>query len=212
MVLSLPVSQRRGIHQRGSGFAQRQRTRMQCRAGGEHIVDDDIAGVRVDGHRVSYHERSGDVLAAFLSSEPRLRDGLMPLAEQELRATSGDVRGQEGRDALRLIVAPLELTGRVQWNWHQHRSCKVAAEDIIRERRMGEVVGQERAPFVLDAMDDPAGGAAGTEGADRPGEGRLKIEAVRAGAGAFEDAFEGVTAGQAPWVMDAGESVGPGCG
>jgi hypothetical protein len=60
---------------------------------------------------------------------------------------------------------------------------------------VGEIIGQERTPFVFDAMDDPPGGAAGAEGADRPGKGWLEIEAVRAGPVAFEDAFEGVPAG-----------------
>ena len=75
---------------------------------------------------------------------------------------------------------------------------------------VGKVVGQEWASLIFDTMDDPAGRPAGAEGADRPGEGRLEVEAMGAGSVAFEDAFEGVTAGQAPRVVDAGKLVGPG--
>ena len=77
---------------------------------------------------------------------------------------------------------------------------------------MGEIIGQERTTFVFDAVDDSPGGAAGAEGADRPGEGGLEIKAMRAGPVAFEDTFEGVPAGQAARVMDAGELLGPGGG
>ena len=78
----------------------------------------------------------------------------------------------------------------------------MAAEDFVFDGRRGKVVGQERAPFVFDAVDHPAGGSAGAEGADRPAERRSEVEAVRAGPVAFEDAFEGVSAGQAPRVAD----------
>ncbi|MEY3549170.1 MAG: hypothetical protein RLZZ552_1538, partial [Verrucomicrobiota bacterium] len=63
-----------------------------------------------------------------------------------------------------------------------------------------------------DAMDDPAGGSAGTEGADRPTERRPEIEAMRAGAVAFEDAFVGMAAAQAAGVGDPGEQGDAGGG
>ena len=71
----------------------------------------------------------------------------------------------------------------------------MAAEHFVREGRMGEVVGQEGAAFIFDAVNDPPGGAVGTEGTDRPGEGGLEVEAMGASPVAFEDAFEGVPAG-----------------
>ena len=119
----------------------------------------------------------------------------MLFAEEEFSPAPGDMLRQDSCDAFRLIIAAIKFPGGVQWHRHQHRTGQVTPEDIIRERRMGEVVGQERAPFVLDPMDDPAGGSAGPEGADRPGEGRLKIEAMGAGSVAFEDAFEGMATG-----------------
>ena len=134
----------------------------------------------------------------------------MLLAEEELRATAGDVRGEERRDPFRLVIAAVEPAGGMQRDRHEYRAGEVAAEDVVRERRMGQVVGQERAAFVFDPMDDPAGGSAGAEGADRPGEGWLKIEAMGAASVAFEDAFEGMATGLAPWVGDPGELLGPG--
>jgi hypothetical protein len=88
----------------------------------------------------------------------------------------------------------------------------VPAEDFVREGCVGKIVGQEGATFVFNAMDNPPGGAAGAEGTDRPGEGGLEVEAMRAGPVTFEDAFEGVPAGQAARVMDAGKLIGPGGG
>jgi hypothetical protein len=85
----------------------------------------------------------------------------------------------------------------------------VTSEDVVCEGRVGEVVGQEWATFVFYAVDDPPGGAAGAEGTDRPGEGGLEVEAMGASPVAFEDAFEGVPAGQAAGVGDPGELVGP---
>ena len=78
-------------------------------------------------------------------------------------------------------------------------------EDLVFDGGRGEVVGEEQAAFVFDPVDDPAGGSAGTEGTDRPGERRPEVEAVRAGPVAFEDAFEGVSAGQAARVADPRE-------
>jgi len=75
-------------------------------------------------------------------------------------------------------------------------------EDFVFDGGRGKVVGQERATLVLDPVDHPTGGSAGAEGADRPAERRPEVEAVRAGPVAFEDAFEGVSAGQAPRVAD----------
>ena len=183
---------------------------MQRRSGGEDIIDDDIAGRWVDGQAVGDNERAGDILAALLSAQSRLREGLMLFAEEEIGPAPRDMFRQDLGDTLRLIISAIKLPGGVQGDWHEYRPSQVASEDVVREGGVGEVIGQERAPFILDAMDDPAGGPAGAEGADRPGEGGLEVEAMRAGSVAFEDAFEGVTAGQAPRIMDTGELVGPG--
>jgi hypothetical protein len=86
---------------------------MQCRAGGENIVDDDIAGVWVDGHSVGDDKGAGDILPALLPSEPGLRDGLMLFAEQKLRPAAGDMFRQDLGDAFRLIIAAIKLPGRV---------------------------------------------------------------------------------------------------
>ena len=134
----------------------------------------------------------------------------MLFAEEKFRPAPGDMFGQDSGDSFRLIVAAIELPGGVQWNRHQHRPGQVPPEDVVREGCVGQVVGQEGAAFVFDPMDDPPGGTAGAEGADRPGEGGLEIKAMRAGPVAFEDAFKGVPAGQAARVMDAGELLGPG--
>ena len=134
----------------------------------------------------------------------------MLFAEEELSPAPGDMFRQDSGDAFRLIITALELAGRVQWNWHQYRPGQVTPEDVVRKGGVREVVGQERATFVFDTMDDPTGWPAGPEGADRPGEGRLKIEAMGAGTVTFEDTFERVAARQAPWVVDTGELVGPG--
>ena len=45
---------------------------MQGRPGGQHIIDDDIAGVRVDSVPVGDDESARDVLAAFLPAEAGL--------------------------------------------------------------------------------------------------------------------------------------------
>ena len=129
----------------------------------------------------------------------------MLFTQEELGPAPGDMLGEDSGDSFRLIIPAVEPAGGVERDRDQYRPGKMAAEDVIRKGRVGEVVGQERAMFVLDTMDDMPGGPAGTEGADRSGEGRLEVEAVRAGPVAFEDAFEGVAAGQAAGVMDAGE-------
>jgi hypothetical protein len=136
----------------------------------------------------------------------------MLFAEEELSPAPRDMFGEDSGNSFRLIISAIKLPGGVQGDWYEYRPSQVAAEDFVREGCVGKVVGQERAPFVFNAMDNPPGGAASPEGTDRPGEGGLEIEAVRAGPVAFEDSFEGVPAGQAPRVMDAGELVGPGGG
>jgi hypothetical protein len=168
---------------------------MQRRPGGQDIIDNDIAGVRVDRHPGGDDKGARDILAALLAAESRLGDGLMLFAEEELSPAPGDMFGEDPGDSVRLIISAIKLPGGVQGNRHEHRASQVPAEDFVREGRVGEVVGQERAPFIFDAMDDPPGGAAGAEGTDRPGEGRLEIEAVRAGPVAFEDPLEGVPTG-----------------
>jgi hypothetical protein len=134
----------------------------------------------------------------------------MLFAEEELSPAPGDMCRQDRGNPLGLIIATIEFAGGVQGNRHEHRASQMAAEHFVREGRMGEVVGQEWATFVFYAVDDPPGGAAGAEGTDRPGEGGLEVEAMGASPVAFEDAFEGVPAGQAPGVGDPGELVGPG--
>ena len=136
----------------------------------------------------------------------------MLFAEEELSPAPGDMFGEDRGNSFRLIVSAIKLSGRVEGNRHEHRPGQVAAEDFVGEGCMREVIGQERAPFVFNAVDDPAGGASGAEGADCPGEGGLEVEAMGAGPVAFKDALEGVPAGQAPRVVDAEELVGPGGG
>ena len=185
---------------------------MQGRPGSQHIIDDDIAGVWVDGQAVGDNERARDILSSLLSAEAGLRDGLMLFAEEELSPAPRDMFGEDSGNSFRLIISAIKLPGGVQGDRYEYRPSQVPPEVFVREGRVGKVVGQEGAPFVFDAMDNPAGGAAGAEGADRPGEGGLEIKAMRAGPVAFEDAFEGVPAGQAAGVGDPGELVGPGGG
>ena len=182
---------------------------MQGRAGSQHIIDDDIAGVRVDSVPVGDDERARDILPALLAAETRLRDGLMLFAEEKFRPASRDMFGEDHGNTLGLIIATIEFAGGVQGDRHKHRTREVTSEDVVCEGRVGEVVGQEWATFVFYAVDDPPGGAAGAEGTDRPGEGGLEVEAMGASPVAFEDAFEGVPAGQAAGVGDPGELVGP---
>ena len=86
---------------------------MQSRAGGEDIVDDDITGVRVDGHSVGDDDRAGDILASLLPAEACLGNGLMLFAEEEFRPAAGDMFRQDLGDAFRLIIAAIKLPGRV---------------------------------------------------------------------------------------------------
>ena len=86
---------------------------MQCRASGENVIDDDIAGVWVDGHPVGDDERTGDILASLLPAEAGLGNGLMLFAEEEFRPAAGDMFRQDLGDAFRLIISTIKLPGRV---------------------------------------------------------------------------------------------------
>ena len=86
---------------------------MQRRPGSQHIINNDIAGVRVDGHSVGDNERARDVLPALLSAEAGLRDSLMLFAEEELSPATGDMLGEDSGDSFRLIVSAIKLAGRV---------------------------------------------------------------------------------------------------
>ena len=185
---------------------------MQRRAGGEDVVDDDIARDGVDGSSGGEDERPGYVLAALLSAESGLRDGLVLLAKQRLSPAAGDEGGEPLGDAFGLIIAAVASAGGVQGDGDQDGASQMPAEDLIFDGRGGEVIGQERATFVFDAVDDPAGGSAGAEGADRPAERRSEVEAVRAGAVTLEDAFKGMAAAQTAGVGNPGEQGDAGGG
>ena len=178
---------------------------MQRRAGGKDVVDDDIARGGVDGSSGGEDERPGYVLAALLSTEPGLRDGLVLLAKQRLSPAAGDEGGEPLGDAFGLIIPAVTPAGGVQGDGNQDGASQMAPEDLIFDGGGGEVIGQERAAFVFDAVDDSPSGSAGAEGADRPAERRPEVEAVRAGPVSFEDAFEGMAAGQATRIADPGE-------
>jgi hypothetical protein len=158
---------------------------MQSRAGGEDVVDDDIARGGVDGPSFGDDERPSDVLAAFLSAEPGLREGLVLLAEERFGPTTGDEGGEPPGDPFGLVIPAVTSAGGVQWHRHQDGAGQVTAEDFIFHGRVSKVVGEERAALILDAVDDPTGGPTGAEGADRPAERRTEVEAVRAGPVAF---------------------------
>jgi hypothetical protein len=66
------MSQRRRIYSLGSCFLQREGAGMKGRAGGEDVVDDDIADGGVDGLAVGEDESPGDILPALLPAEPGL--------------------------------------------------------------------------------------------------------------------------------------------
>jgi len=87
---------------------------MQGRAGGEDIVDDDIADGGVDGLSVGEDESPGDILPALLPAEPGLRDGLVLLTKQRLGLTSRDEGGEPLGDPLGLVVATVPSAGGVQ--------------------------------------------------------------------------------------------------
>ena len=87
---------------------------MQSRAGGEDIVDDDIAGRWIDRHPVGDDEGAGDILPALLPAEPGLRAGLMLLAEKCLGSASGDEGGEPPGDSFGLIIAAVPSAGGVQ--------------------------------------------------------------------------------------------------
>ena len=86
---------------------------MQCRAGGEDVVDDDIADGGVDGHTLGDDECAGDILASLLPAEAGLGNRLMLFAEEEFRPAAGDMFRQDAGDAFRLIIAAIKLPGRV---------------------------------------------------------------------------------------------------
>jgi hypothetical protein len=178
---------------------------MQSRAGGEDVIDDDIARGGVDGPSFSDDERPGDIHPAFLSAEPGLRDGLVLLTKKRFGPTSGDQGGEPLSDPFGLVIPAVPPAGGVQRHSHQDRTGQMAPEDFVFHGGRGEVIGEERAAFVFDPVDDPPGGSAGAEGADRPAERRPEIEAVRAGPLALEDTFEGMPARQAPRVADPWE-------
>ena len=158
---------------------------MQSRAGGEDVVDDDIADRGIDGLPVGHDESPGDILPALLPAEPGLREGLVLLAEERFRPTPGDEGGEPPGDAFGLIVAAVTSPGVMQGDRDQDGPGQMPAEDFIFHGRVSKVVGEERAALILDAVDDPTGGPTGAEGADRPAERRPEVEAVRAGPVAF---------------------------
>jgi hypothetical protein len=63
---------------------------MQSRAGGKHVINDDITDRGIDGLPVGHDESPGDILPALLPAEPGLREGLVLLAEERFRPTPGD--------------------------------------------------------------------------------------------------------------------------
>ena len=87
---------------------------MQSRAGGEDVVDDDIARGGVDGLAVGEDEGSRDILPALLPAKPGLRAGLMLLAEKRLGSASGDEGGEPPGDSFGLIIATVASAGGVQ--------------------------------------------------------------------------------------------------
>ena len=178
---------------------------MQSRPGGEDVVDDDIAPGRDDGFAVGEDEGPGHILPALLPAEPGLRDGLVLLTKQRLRLTPSHERGEPPGDPFGLIIPAVPPSGGMQWDGDEDRAGQMAPEDLVFDGGRGKVVGQERATFVFDAVDDPAGGSAGAEGADRPAERRPEVEAVRTGPVAFEDTFEGMPAGLAARIADPRE-------
>ena len=183
---------------------------MQGRPGGEDVVDDDMASRRVDGLALHERERPGDILPSLLPAEPGLRDGLMLLTKKGLGLAPGHERGELPGNPFGLIVPAVPSAGGVQRDGDQDGSGQMTAEDLVFDGGGGEVIGEERAAFVFDAVDDPTSGSAGAEGADRPAERRPEIKAVRAGPVALEDAFEGMSAGQATRVADTREQGDPG--
>ncbi len=86
---------------------------MQSRAGGEDIVDDDIADIGVDGLSVGEDESSGDILPALLPAEPGLRDGLMLFAEKRLGSAPGDEGSEPPGDPFGLIIPTVPSAGGV---------------------------------------------------------------------------------------------------
>jgi hypothetical protein len=84
---------------------------MQSRAGGEDIVDDDVAFGGVDGPSSGDYEGVGDVLPAILPAEPGLGEGLVLLAEQRLGLATGDEVGEPRGDPFGLIIPAVTSPG-----------------------------------------------------------------------------------------------------
>ena len=206
------MSERRRIHAPGPGLAEDEGARMESRAGGQDIVDDDIAGRRIDRPVRSEVIGAGGIAPTFLPSEPGLGDGLVRFAQEIDHPAAGNLGGEDGSDAFRLIIPPVTSPGGMQGHRDQHRPGEVTSEDLVRQCDGRKIISQEGAVLILDAMDDAPGRPPGAEGADRPAEGGSEVEAVRAGPVTFQDTFEGVTAREAAGVADPGEQVGPGRG
>ncbi len=66
------MSERRRVHALRPCFLQGDGAGVQGRAGGEDVVDDDMARRGVDGFSGGDDERAADVLPAFLPAEPGL--------------------------------------------------------------------------------------------------------------------------------------------
>ena len=87
---------------------------MQGRAGGEDVVDDDIALSRADGLPFGEDESPRDILPALLPTEPGLRDGLMLLTKQRLGLTPGDEGGESPGNPFGLVIPAVPPAGGVQ--------------------------------------------------------------------------------------------------
>ena len=181
---------------------------MQGRPGGQHIIDDDIARRGVDGPPFGDDECSSDIAAAFLATEFGLRGGLVLLTQERIGAAPGDQRGQSPGDPFGLIIPAVAATGGVERYRNQDRPRKVATEHLVFDGGGGQVVGEEGATSVFNAVDNPAGGTAGAEGADCTTKGGVQVEAVGAGPVTFKEAFKRVATAQAAGVVNPEE---PGC-
>ena len=87
---------------------------MQGRAGGEDVVDDDIARGGVDGLSGGDDERPGDILPALLPAEPGLRDRLVLLAKQRFGPAPRDEGGEPLGDPFGLVIATVPPAGVMQ--------------------------------------------------------------------------------------------------
>ena len=80
---------------------------MQGRAGGQDIVDDDVANGRIDGHPVGDNERPRDVLTTLSSAKSGLGFGLLSFAKKPNGFASRNPGRQEVPEPLCLIVAAM---------------------------------------------------------------------------------------------------------